>query len=87
MADPGKMEEGLVHAEVAPDEEGIKKHDGKVGEKEVGGDSIEKEKEEKVEEQQLEEQPLVKQKTKRVATLDAFRGLTIVVSAFIRLRI
>lgn len=26
-----------------------------------------------------EEQPLVKQKTKRVATLDAFRGLTIVV--------
>lgn len=25
------------------------------------------------------EQPLVKQKTKRVATLDAFRGLTIVV--------
>jgi len=27
-----------------------------------------------------QEQPLVKQKTKRVATLDAFRGLTIVVS-------
>lgn len=26
------------------------------------------------------EQPVVKQKTKRVATLDAFRGLTIVVS-------
>lgn len=30
-------------------------------------------------EEQREEQPLVKQKTKRVATLDAFRGLTIVV--------
>jgi len=27
-----------------------------------------------------QEQPSVKQKTKRVATLDAFRGLTIVVS-------
>lgn len=27
-----------------------------------------------------DQQPLVKQKTKRVATLDAFRGLTIVVS-------
>lgn len=27
-----------------------------------------------------EEQPLIKQKTKRVATLDAFRGLTIVVN-------
>lgn len=27
-----------------------------------------------------QEQPLVKQKKKRVATLDAFRGLTIVVS-------
>lgn len=29
-------------------------------------------------EEQKEEQPLIKQKTKRVATLDAFRGLTIV---------
>ncbi|XWS66822.1 hypothetical protein CRYUN_Cryun05aG0233900 [Craigia yunnanensis] len=78
MADPRKMEEGLAHAEVAPDEEGKEKRDGKVGKKEGGGDSIEIEKEEKVEEQQLEEKPLVKQKTKRVATLDAFRGLTIV---------
>lgn len=30
-------------------------------------------------EEQKEEQPLIKQKTKRIATLDAFRGLTIVV--------
>ncbi|XVF76369.1 hypothetical protein PTKIN_Ptkin13bG0261000 [Pterospermum kingtungense] len=75
MADPGKMEEGLAH------EQGKEKHDGKVmGKKGAGAeDIIENEKEEKIELQQnLEQQPLVKQKTKRVATLDAFRGLTIV---------
>lgn len=49
------------------------------------GQNMEKKGDELVEEeqqQQLQEQqqPLVKQKTKRVATLDAFRGLTIVVS-------
>ncbi|XP_022766130.1 heparan-alpha-glucosaminide N-acetyltransferase-like [Durio zibethinus] len=77
MADPGKMEEGLVHVEVVPDQECKDKHDGKV-EKKEGGGNIDNEKEEKVEEHNLEQQPLVKQKTKRVATLDAFRGLTIV---------
>lgn len=80
MADPGNMEEGL-----AAHEQGKEKHDGKVLGKKGADGSIEKE--EKVDEQQnLDQQPVVvKQKTKRVATLDAFRGLTIVVSAFITL--
>lgn len=52
-----------------------------------GGDSIEHDRDmrttpegEFVQETMEQEQPLVKQKTRRVATLDAFRGLTIVVS-------
>ncbi|XP_021289735.1 heparan-alpha-glucosaminide N-acetyltransferase-like [Herrania umbratica] len=83
MADPGKMEEGLAHAEVAPDQERKDKRDGKVEKEEgVAADRIGNDKEERaataqVEQQNLEEQPLVKQKTKRVATLDAFRGLTV----------
>ncbi|OMO81815.1 hypothetical protein CCACVL1_12204 [Corchorus capsularis] len=76
MADPGKMEEGFAHdAEVVHQD----KHKN-----DQNSIIIDKEKQEKVattpqvEEQNLEHQPLVKQKTKRVATLDAFRGLTIV---------
>lgn len=87
MADPGKMEEGLAHEEGAPDQERKDKRDGKVEKEEDGAaDRIGNDKEERVattqvEQQNLEEQPLVKQKTKRIATLDAFRGLTVVVSA------
>lgn len=49
-----------------------------------GGDSIEHDREvgESVEQTVEPEQPVVKQKTQRVATLDVFRGLTIVVSVF-----
>ncbi|KAK6244664.1 hypothetical protein QUC31_011073 [Theobroma cacao] len=84
MADPGKMEEGLAHEEGAPDQERKDKRDGKVEKEEDGAaDRIGNDKEERVatthvEQQNLEEQPLVKQKTKRIATLDAFRGLTVV---------
>lgn len=35
---------------------------------------------ESIQQTQQEEEPLVKPKTKRIATLDAFRGLTVVVS-------
>ncbi|KAK8638948.1 hypothetical protein V6N13_137356 [Hibiscus sabdariffa] len=70
MADPGKMEEGLGSAKVVREEEDVenmgKKEDKLVEEQRQG------------QEQEQEQQPLVKQKTKRVATLDAFRGLTIV---------
>ncbi|KAE8676513.1 hypothetical protein F3Y22_tig00111587pilonHSYRG00084 [Hibiscus syriacus] len=66
MADPLKMEEGLARSNVdhvGEDRENMGKKEDKL-----------------VEEQQhlQQQQPLVKQKTKRVATLDAFRGLTIV---------
>ncbi|PIN10297.1 Heparan-alpha-glucosaminide N-acetyltransferase [Handroanthus impetiginosus] len=69
MEDPRKLEEGL--------ETGTKLMNKK-------DHNISNEKERKsittsdLPEEQREEQPLVKQKTKRVATLDAFRGLTIV---------
>ncbi|PIN10307.1 heparan-alpha-glucosaminide N-acetyltransferase [Handroanthus impetiginosus] len=69
MEDPRKLEEGL--------ETGTKVMNKK-------DHNISNEKERKsittsdLPEEQREEQPLVKQKTKRVATLDAFRGLTIV---------
>ncbi|KAL4323347.1 hypothetical protein GQ457_11G007910 [Hibiscus cannabinus] len=68
MADPGKMEEELASATVVREEEDIESM-GKKEDKPV---------EEQRQEQEQEQQPLVKQKTKRVATLDAFRGLTIV---------
>ncbi|KAK8611249.1 hypothetical protein V6N13_131309 [Hibiscus sabdariffa] len=66
MADPGKKEEGLASAKVVREEEDI--------------ENMGKKEDKPVEEQrqEQEQQPLVKPKTKRVATLDAFRGLTIV---------
>ncbi|KAK8546297.1 hypothetical protein V6N12_027091 [Hibiscus sabdariffa] len=67
MADPGKMEEGLARSKVAHDIENM-------GEKE---DNLVEE-QQRLQLQEQQQQPLVKQKTKRVATLDAFRGLTIV---------
>ncbi|KAK8994610.1 hypothetical protein V6N11_045689 [Hibiscus sabdariffa] len=68
MADPGKMEEGLARSKVAHDIENM-------GKKE---DSLVEEEQQQLQLQEQQQQPLVKQKTKRVATLDAFRGLTIV---------
>ncbi|KAK3226609.1 hypothetical protein Dsin_006471 [Dipteronia sinensis] len=72
-ADPRRMEEGLVHKPTVLD------HHHKVD----GGDGINNEKEERpsaVEDHHKagEQQPVVPTKSKRVATLDAFRGLTIV---------
>ncbi|KAK8621079.1 hypothetical protein V6N13_067522 [Hibiscus sabdariffa] len=61
------MEEGLARSKVAHDIENM-------GEKE---DNLVEE-QQRLQLQEQQQQPLVKQKTKRVATLDAFRGLTIV---------
>ncbi|KAK9289390.1 hypothetical protein L1049_007545 [Liquidambar formosana] len=90
MADARRMEEGLGHTPLIVNEEDQLSE--KV-DKKKGGDGIDNEKGERSSaalDQPLvpkaedpspkgEEQPLIKQKTKRVATLDAFRGLTIVV--------
>ncbi|KAG8376613.1 hypothetical protein BUALT_Bualt09G0081700 [Buddleja alternifolia] len=65
MEDPRKLEEGFASNPQLPNED--EDHEGK----KVHGISNETE-------EQKKEEPLVKQKTKRVATLDAFRGLTIV---------
>ncbi|KAK3036374.1 hypothetical protein RJ639_032143, partial [Escallonia herrerae] len=81
MDDPRRVEEGLGHTPL------VKEGDNNHGKKEAkvdDADSIEKEKEERSgvsnqAEERKGEQPLIKQKSKRVATLDAFRGLTIVV--------
>lgn len=77
MADPRKLEEGF----------GTENAGKKDGENTNRDNSIENEPKstatsDLIPEEQREEQPLIKQKTKRVATLDAFRGLTIVVMIF-----
>ncbi|KAF2307432.1 hypothetical protein GH714_028527 [Hevea brasiliensis] len=81
MEDPKRLEEGLGHENKDRNEQFSEKDD-----KTKGGDGINHEKEEtntvvvveqKGDHKQLQQQPLVKQKTKRVATLDAFRGLTV----------
>ncbi|XP_038698069.1 heparan-alpha-glucosaminide N-acetyltransferase-like [Tripterygium wilfordii] len=85
MEDARRVEEGLVHRATA-NEDHHKVHVGDDLEKSDGGDVIKNEKEERraaedqavVEQKGEEEQVVVKQKNKRVATLDVFRGLTIV---------
>lgn len=67
MEDPKKLEEGLGQL--------TSKDEGKI----VAGDVAHDISTEADQKATSEEQPLPKQKTKRVATLDAFRGLTIVV--------
>eukprot|EP00257_Ricinus_communis_P025761 XP_025013175.1 heparan-alpha-glucosaminide N-acetyltransferase [Ricinus communis] len=86
MEDPRKLEEGLAHAKVANEnqqeqhlsEKLDKTHDGGgvIPEKELTSSTVLVEQE--GEQLQQPEQLPVKQKTKRVATLDAFRGLTVV---------
>jgi heparan-alpha-glucosaminide N-acetyltransferase len=84
MEDPKRMEEGLGHTALVAniDDENI--HLSEKEGKTDGGDDNEKEERRVVHDHQAERegdrQPVVKQKSKRVATLDAFRGLTIVVS-------
>ncbi|KAJ0028466.1 hypothetical protein Pint_35726 [Pistacia integerrima] len=78
MADPRRVEEGLgylplVHEDDSKDDKS-NVGDGIKNEKEIERSIVIQD--EPVE--QKEEQSLVKQKSKRVATLDAFRGLTIV---------
>lgn len=71
MEDPKRLEEGSHHAPIVPG-------DPKVTELKVDENKmITKENEEP---NDGEKPILVKEKSKRVATLDAFRGLTIVVS-------
>ncbi|KAK1441063.1 hypothetical protein QVD17_06900 [Tagetes erecta] len=73
MEDPKRLEEGSHHAPIAPDE----KHEATVTELRVDENKMitqEYEQELKGGENPI----LVKEKSKRVATLDAFRGLTIV---------
>lgn len=78
------MEEGLGHTALVAniDDENI--HLSEKGGKTDGGDDNEKEERSAVRdhlaEHEGDRQPVVRQKSKRVATLDAFRGLTIAVS-------
>ncbi|KAJ9184344.1 hypothetical protein P3X46_004076 [Hevea brasiliensis] len=80
MEDPKRLEEGLGHENKDQNEQFGEKVDKTKG----GAINHEKEEtntvvvvEQKEDHKQLQQQPLVKQKTKRVATLDAFRGLTV----------
>ena len=84
MEDARRVEEGFGHAPLEKKDH----NEAYFSEKLDGtdsGDRIENEKDDRKAvlnqptEQNVEEQPLVKPKSKRVATLDAFRGLTIVV--------
>ncbi|XP_019167790.1 PREDICTED: heparan-alpha-glucosaminide N-acetyltransferase-like [Ipomoea nil] len=80
MEDPKKLEEGLAKHSQSITEEPINNPHGM---KEGGGGGghgheLKGRVKEELENKEEEQQPLVKQKAKRIATLDAFRGLTIV---------
>ena len=84
MDEAKRMEEGLNSPMNGDGKDEIKKQESI---KSIGGDAIEHSKDamaepvgESVQQTAQQGQPLVKQRTKRVATLDAFRGLTIAVS-------
>ncbi|KAK4419256.1 Heparan-alpha-glucosaminide N-acetyltransferase [Sesamum alatum] len=88
MEDPRKLEEGFGNGS----KPAIKDEDcqGKKATENIVHDAISKENEQKISittsdlpEERREEEPLIKQKTKRVATLDAFRGLTIVLMVLV----
>ncbi|KAL8040366.1 hypothetical protein ABFX02_10G093400 [Erythranthe guttata] len=74
MEDPRKLEEGL-HA--------AKKNDDDISNENNEHNKSVTKSEPVAEEKREEEPPLVKQKAKRVATLDAFRGLTIVLMVLV----
>lgn len=78
MEHPKRLEEGLAHETKDKNELFSEKVD-KTNDRDVT--NREKEDTSSVNQQkQQQQQPLVKQKAKRVATLDAFRGLTVAVS-------
>ncbi|KAI3472034.1 hypothetical protein Pfo_029773 [Paulownia fortunei] len=86
MEDPRKLEEGFgTGTQLGSKDED---HQGKKAAGNIAHD-ISNENEQKSmttsdpPEEQREEEPLIKQKTKRVATLDAFRGLTIVLMVLV----
>lgn len=74
MADVRRVEEGFGNTPLVDKE----MHDEKNENDHEKEEKVEEVREQPVEEKGVEE-PLVKQKTKRVATLDVFRGLAIVV--------
>ncbi|KAF9680233.1 hypothetical protein SADUNF_Sadunf06G0100000 [Salix dunnii] len=84
MEDPKRLEEGLGHSTaLVPNIDDKNIHLSEKAGKADGGDDIHSEKEETAHDHLVAEhggdrQPEVKQKSRRVATLDAFRGLTIV---------
>ncbi|KAL0409976.1 UNVERIFIED_CONTAM: Heparan-alpha-glucosaminide N-acetyltransferase [Sesamum latifolium] len=87
MEDPRKLEEGFGNgAQPASKDEDFQ---GKKTTENIVCDAISNENEQKsittsdLPEERREEEPLIKQKTKRIATLDAFRGLTIVLMVLV----
>lgn len=75
MADLSKVEEGLGHTQLVEQDDRKGSANGIKKEKDLERSEVQ---DEQKEEQQRQE--LLQQKSKRIATLDAFRGLTIVVS-------
>ncbi|XP_058083170.1 uncharacterized protein LOC131231094 [Magnolia sinica] len=73
MAEVRRVEEGLGDATLLTDEED---HEKKMKKKEIDDES--KERQATPDQDDQDDQPLIKPKSKRIATLDAFRGLTIV---------
>lgn len=89
MEEARRVEEGFGHTltPVSKKEDDDKAYMSEKVDRSDGGDCIDHEKgdrramvDDQPTEQKEEEQPLDKQKSKRVAPLDTFRGLTIVVS-------
>ena len=89
MEDPRRVEEGLGHIPLEDYDHEKKKELAKIDDEadRIDDDDTEKEgrsraeqDDQQVKEKDKEAQPLIKEKSKRVATLDAFRGLTIVVN-------
>lgn len=84
MEDARRVEEGFGHAPLEKKDRN-KDYNSEKLDGTDSGDRIENEKDDKravlnqPTEQKVEGQPLVNTKSKRVATMDAFRGLTIVV--------
>ncbi|KAL0375021.1 UNVERIFIED_CONTAM: hypothetical protein Sradi_3417800 [Sesamum radiatum] len=87
MEDPRKLEEGFGNGAQPASKD--KDFQGKKATENIVHDAISNENEQKsittsdLPEERREQEPLVKQKTKRVATLDAFRGLTIVLMVLV----
>lgn len=84
MEDPKKLEEGFGNQKIITSEENIDitSHQGEkidINRVDNNQDLATHGNEQKILQKEGKEQPNIKNKSKRVATLDAFRGLTIVV--------